>query len=150
MTTPWHPRHLIVKDDMLSPYSTALKQELNIKGAPTQKLVPNLYHKQRYVIHYRNLKQYIELGMELVKIYKGVEFKQSKWLEPYIAKNTELRKAAKNNFEKDLYKLMNNSVHLVRRWTNLRKRVNVELVHRSKRMKKLISKLSNYNRCRHF
>ena len=76
----------------------------------TEKLVANFYPKLHYVLHYQNLKQYLSLGMKLTAVHRGITFYQSPWMKPYIAKNTELRKAATNSFEKDFFKLMNNSV----------------------------------------
>ena len=62
------------------------------------------------MVHYRNLKQYITLCLRLKKIHRGVEFTQSFWLQTYISMNTERRKVARNAFEKDFFKLMNNSI----------------------------------------
>ena len=56
------------------------------------------------------MKQVLNHGLNLKKIHRVIEFNQKEWLTPYIDMNTELRKAAKNDFEKDLFKLMNNSV----------------------------------------
>jgi hypothetical protein len=113
----------------------------------TVKLVPNLRNKERYIVHYRNLKLYLSLGMRLKKIHRALRFNQRPWMEPYIKHNTELRKRATNDFEKDLYKLMNNSV-FGKMMENLRKRVDVKLVRSSEedRLRKLIAK-PNYARC---
>jgi hypothetical protein len=51
-----------------------------------------------------------ELGVKIDKLYNAVSFKQKKWMEPYIQGNNALRTKAKNDFEKDFFKLMNNSV----------------------------------------
>ena len=74
------------------------------------KLVCNLFNKKKYLAHINSLKQALNHGLKLKKIHRIVEFKQEAWLKPYIDMNTKLRKAAKNDFQKDLFKLMNNSV----------------------------------------
>ena len=74
------------------------------------KLVCNLFNKKKYVTHINSLKQALNHGLKFKKIHRIIEFNQEAWLKPYIDMNAELRKAAKNDFEKDLFKLMNNSV----------------------------------------
>ena len=74
------------------------------------KLVCNLFNKKKYLAHINSLKQALNHGLKLKIIHRIVEFKQEAWLKPYIDMNTKLRKAAKNDFQKDLFKLMNNSV----------------------------------------
>ena len=74
------------------------------------KLVRNLYYKKNYVVHIRSLKQALNHGLILKKLHRVIQFNQEAWLKPYIDMNTELRKQAKNDFQKDLLKLMNNSV----------------------------------------
>ena len=103
------------------------------------KLTPNLNNKTNYVLHHRNLGLYLSLGMKLTKIHRIIEFKQSKWLAPYIALNTNLRTKANNNFEKDLFKLMNNSV-FGKTMENIRNRKNIQLVTSEKSALKLIAK----------
>ena len=73
-----------------------------------EKLVPNLYDKKQYVIHVRALDHTLKHGLILEKVHRVIEFNQSAWLKPYIDFNTELRKKAENDFEKDFFKLMNN------------------------------------------
>ena len=74
------------------------------------KLVCNLYDKENYVVHIRALKQALMNGLRLKKVHKVLQFDQKPWLKPYIEMNTELRKKANNDFEKDFFKLMNNAV----------------------------------------
>ena len=62
------------------------------------------------MVHIRTLKQALEHGLKLKRVHRAITFKQSTWLKPYIEFNTELRKKAKNEFEKAFFKLMNNSV----------------------------------------
>ena len=83
-------------------------EKMKINGV--ERLVPNLYYKRKYVIHIKVLKQAIDHGLVLERIHRCIEFKQSAWMKEYIDFNTRLRTAAKNDFEKDFYKLMNNSM----------------------------------------
>ena len=104
-----------------------------------KKLIPNLRDKNNYVIHYRKLMQCLRLGMKLKKIHRGIKFIEYAFLKPYIDKNTILRTQAKNNFEKDFFKLMNNSV-FGKTMENIRNRVNVKLVNTGEQFKKLTAK----------
>ena len=113
-----------------------------------EKLIPNLRDKTKYVIHYKNLIQCLKAGLKLKKIHRGIKFIESAWLKPYINKNTNLRTQAKNNFEKDFFKLMNNSV-FGKTMENIRNRVNVKLVNTEERLKKLSAK-PNYKSCKIF
>ena len=104
-----------------------------------KKLIPNLRDKNNYVVHYKTLMQYLSLGMKLKKIHRGIKFIEDDFLKPYIDKNTNLRALAKNNFEKDFFKLMNNSV-FGKTMENIRNRVNVKLVNTGEQFKKLAAK----------
>ena len=104
-----------------------------------EKLIPNLRDKKNYVIHYKNLMQCLRLGMNLKKIHRGIKFVESDFMKSYIDMNTNLRTRAKNNFEKDFYKLMNNSV-FGKTMENIRNRVDVKLVNTEEKFKKLVAK----------
>ena len=108
-----------------------------------KKLVCNLHDKKRYVLHKRSLKQALGYGLKLEKINRVIEFNQKSWLKPYIDMNTELRKIAKNDFEKDFFKLMNNAV-FGKTMENVRKHRNIKLVTKDKMRSKLVSEL-NYH-----
>ena len=112
------------------------------------KLIPNLGNKKKYVLHYENLKQYLKLGLKLTHIHNGIKFKESPWLEKYISLNTKLRTEAKNEFEKNFFKLMNNSV-FGKTMENIRNRVDVKLVNNKKQAEKLSAK-PNYKHCNIF
>ena len=107
------------------------------------KLVCNLFSKKKYLAHINSLKQALNHGFKLKKIHRIIEFNQEAWLQPYIDMNTELRKAAKNDFEKDLFKLMNNSV-FGKTMENIRKHRDVKLVTTDKKRSKLVSE-PNYH-----
>ena len=104
-----------------------------------EKLIPNLRDKTKYIIHYKNLIQCLKAGMKLKKIHRGIKFIESDWMKPYIEKNTNLRTKAKNNFEKDFFKLMNNSV-FGKTMENIKNRVDVKLVNTEEKFKKLVAK----------
>ena len=74
------------------------------------KLVCNLYDKKCYVVHIRSLKQGLNQRLILTKVHRVIQFNQKLWLKLYVDMNTELRKQAKNDFEKDFFKLMNTAV----------------------------------------
>ena len=89
-----------------------------MKIEKVEKLVANLHDKTEYVIHIRNLKQALNHGLVLKKVHRVIKFNKNAWLKPYIDMNTDLRKKAKNDFEKDFFKLMTNAVF----WKNYGKR----------------------------
>ena len=86
------------------------------------------------MLHYRNLELYLSLGMKLTKIHRALQFKQSDWMKRYINFNN-----AANDFEKDFFKLMINSVY-GKRTKNLRKRINVRFVNNAKDFLKYTSR----------
>ena len=108
-----------------------------------KKLVCNLFNKKKYVTHINSLKQALNHGLKLKKIHRIIEFNQEAWLKPYIDMNTELSKAASNDFEKDLFKLMINSV-FGKTMENIRKHRDIKLVTTDKKRSKLISE-PNYH-----
>ena len=75
-----------------------------------EKLICGIEDKEKYVMHIKVLKQALNHGLVLKKVHRVIQFNQKDWLKPYIDMNTKLRKEAKNDFEKDFFKLMNNSV----------------------------------------
>ena len=100
-------------------------EKMKINGI--EKLIPNLRNKKNYVIHIQALAQALAHGLVLDKMHRAIEFDQSPWLKTYIDFNTALRTAATNDFEKDFFKLMNNSV-FGKTMENIRKHRNIKLV----------------------
>jgi len=114
--------------DLHSDFPLAPEQ---VKVNKVNKLIPNLNGKKRYVVYYQNLKQYEELGLGITKIHRGIKFEESKWLKKYIDTNTELRMKATNEYEKDLFKLMNGKTI-----ENVENRVDVSLITDEEKAKK--------------
>ena len=80
-----------------------------------KKLICSIEDKEKYAVHIRALKQALNHELRLKKVHRAIQFNQKAWLKAYIDMNTKLRKEAKNDFEKDFFKLMNNSV-LEKQW----------------------------------
>ena len=131
---------LRLTDELLSPLTRSLKAKFRMKSTRNvEKLVPNFFEKERYVVHYRNLGLYLELGLQLEKIHRVVAFYQSAWMAPYINFNIEQRQKAKSEFEISLFKKMNNSV-FGKTFENVRRRRVVKLVTRPPQLERLSSR----------
>ena len=108
-----------------------------------EKIVANLHDKTECIIHIRNLKQPLNHGLVFKKVHRVIKFNQNSWLKPYIDMNTDLRKKAKNDFEKDFFKLMNNAV-FGKTMENVRKHRDIKLVTTERRRNYLVSE-PNYH-----
>ena len=85
-----------------------------MKIGRVEKLVPNLKNKKGYVVHIKAVDQALRHGLKLKKVDQVIEFQQSRWMKAYVMLNTKLRKDAKNEFEKDFFKLIKTTVFLER------------------------------------
>jgi len=115
----------------------------SLKLGVVDKLIPNLSDKHHYAVHYENLKLYDSLGLKVSRVHRGIQFKESDWIKKYIDLNISLRTKASNDFVKDFYKLMNNSV-FGKTMENIENRVDVRLVTNERDAIKLASK-PNYD-----
>ena len=118
------------------------------KVEKVEKFICSIEDKEKYVIHIRALKQALNHGLKLKKVHRVIQFNQKAWLKPYIDMNTKLRKEAKNDFEKDFFKLMNNSVFR-KTMENVRNHRDIKLVTTDEKRNKLVSE-PNYHTTKHF
>ena len=119
-----------------------------MKIEKVEKLVANLYDKTEYIVHIRNLKQALNHGLVLKKVHRVIKFNQNAWLKPYIDMNTKLRQKAKNNFEKDFFKLISDAV-FGKTMENVGKHRNIKLVTTERRRNYLVSE-PNYHTTKFF
>ena len=110
-----------------------------MKVNEVEKLIPNLYNKRKYIVHIRALKQAIDHGLVLRRIHRCIRFSQSPLMKEYIDFNTRLRTAALNDFEKDFYKLINNSV-FGKTMESIRRHRNIRLINNKEEYLKTVMK----------
>ena len=128
---PLCPEKVEVSPDMFSKYCGEIADWYGIKVGGVKKVIPNLGDEVKYVIHYKNLKYYLLLGIKLVKIHRILSFRQSNWLKSYTDFNTGKRKQSFDEFNKSLHKLMNNCIY-DKSIVNIRKIINVKLINDKK------------------
>ena len=134
---PPAPESLVIDREMYLP----TQQSVFPESIPQKKLTPNLRDKTIYVVHYRNWKLYVQLGLVLTNVRRVLTFKQSPWLKAYIDINTHHRSLSDKGFLRDFFKLMDNSV-FGKTQENLRKRVQVDLITDAAVLRKRIAKAS--------
>ena len=121
---PFAPMNKKINPDKFNDYMKEIKPD---NYTSTKKLICDWSDKKNYLVHYRMLKFYIRHGMILDKVHNIISFKQSKWLEKYISFNTQKPNQAKNDFEKDFYKLLNNAFH-GKTMENVRNRLKIKFI----------------------
>jgi hypothetical protein len=136
---PLAPERLLVEEHLLSDEQHELRNQYAISHTTTSKLIPNFFDKTQQLVHYRNLRFYLEHGLVLTKIHRAIRFKQARWLKPYVQANTELRAKSKDPVETKLRKDMNNSIY-GKTCENLTKRTDIKLVTSKETCEKLINK----------
>ena len=114
----------------MSKYCLKITNTHNITTGKVKKLVLNLMNQNSYVIHYRNLQQCLELGMKLKEIHRILKYKQKDCMKPYIDFNTQKRKKATNETDKNHFKRLNNAVY-GKTMENIRKRIKIRIVKNS-------------------
>ena len=124
---------------MLSKYCKDIADRYGVKVGGVKKLIPSFGDKVEYVVHYRNLKCYLSLGMKLVKIHIILSFKQSNWLKVFTDFNTEKRKQSNDEFSEGLYKRFSNCIY-GKSIENIMKRINVKLINDKKTYQKIVNK----------
>ena len=102
-------------------------QAKNYKENKIKKLVTNFHDKLKYCLNFRILKLFLSLGLVVTNVHRIIQYDQDDYMKSYIMKNTNERMKAKNEFEKDFYKLMNNSVY-GKTLENVRNRINFKLL----------------------
>ena len=123
----------------LSDYQTTLISALSLTSSKSSKLRQTFHPKKNYVVHYLNLKFYVDSGIKVTRVHRAVKFHQSKWLASYIALNTQKRQEASSKLDQDFYKLMSNST-FGKLCESLRNRVSVKFVRTEEELLKTTSK----------
>ena len=136
---PLAPEKLEISSNMLSKHCSDIANKYGIKVGGVNKLVPHLRDKIKYVLHYKNLQYHLSLGMKLIKVHIILKFRQSNWFKKYIEFNTEKRKNAVSEFEKNFFKLLINCIY-GKSMENIRKRISLKLINNSKDYLRYVSK----------
>lgn len=122
---PLAPENMEVKEEIISHYSKDVLVISGKKFTKSRKLIGHLGTRKNYVVNSHNLNYYISMGIKVTKIHRCIAYKEEAWLKPWIDQNTAYRTEAKNNFEKDFYKLMNNAT-FGKTMENVRGRTNIK------------------------
>lgn len=124
---PLAPEMRTMTKEELSTTMQQKMEEAHLRYTPTPKLMTTLHKKTCYPIHYRNLRQYLQLGWRMTKVHRVLAFRQVPWMRSFMQENVAKRKAAKSDDEKERYKLMNNSV-FGKTMENVRQRMDYKMM----------------------
>ena len=136
---PTMPLSRQIQEEEISDYLRDFLKQHNNRLGNVEKLILDLYDKKEYIVHYDILKYYISLGIKVTKIHSIISFNHKAWLKPYIDFNTNMRTKTNNDFEKDFWKLMNNSFY-GKTMENISNRCKVELINKPEDLKRLASR----------
>ena len=137
---PFAPMNKKINSNNFNDYMNEIKPETYIQ---TKKLICDWSDKKNYLVHYRILKFYLRHGMIVDKVHNIISFKQSRWLEKYMNINTQKRSRAKNDFEKDFYKLLNVAFY-GKTMENVRNRLKIKFIKKDNH-KKILEYQSKLN-----
>ena len=124
---------------MLSRYYGEIADWYGIKVGGVKKLIPNFGNKVKCVVHYKNLKYCLSLGMKLVKVHRILSFKQRIFFKRYADLNDKKRQERSDEFNKGLKTLFNNCVY-GKSIEDIRKRINIKLINDRKVYQKCVNK----------
>jgi hypothetical protein len=136
---PLAPENKVIKKEWLNEW-----QQKDYNNTKISKLITSFHDKIEYGVSYRLLKLYIQHGLIITKINRVLEFTQSDFMKSYIMKNTNERANARNEFEKDFYKLMNNSVY-GKTMENVRNRINFKFITNEEQALRIRSKSKKFS-----
>lgn len=139
---PLAPEIRRVMEEEYSDWQKNCMAKLGQKPTKSKKLMMDFLPKRDYVVHYKNLQHYIAHGMKLIRVKSAIEFNQEKWMKDYIEMNTEKRQKAKNEFEKDFFKLMNNAV-FGKTMENKRNRMDLQIFNKNTQNNKIVKQVAS-------
>lgn len=106
MDFPLAPEKLVIRKEMLAPETQDFLDHHNISFSPQTRLTQTFLPKKNYIVHIKTLKHYLEQGMVLERVHRGIKFYQSEWMQSYIDLCTQKRIDSVSKFEKDFFKLL--------------------------------------------